>query len=301
MSANSWVKLLSFLILFGVFYVSFKTPIDEQQFQQKLLSQPPSNVFEENFEDVEKVSELFTADFSGWHQISNQNNEFKFFKNPTKNCLTAPVDCTTNTNQNHISLSQEIRRRGKNALKLTVQPTANQFGRKASLSLRRQNLDFKQGDDIYMTGWFYLEGEQKPNTQEFTFLGFRSADRSWRYRKEPGRFFLLERNNYLASDLLYWIPRPDTYRQSVLEEVAMPFNKWIQIQIHMKVSADDDGLVQIWQDDKKILHYPGATIPENKTILSILEIGILNHRDQKNSQTLYLDELRISNKPLFKL
>jgi len=304
MSANAWVKILSFLVLFGVFYFSFKTPLDQQQFEQKLLSQPPSNQFSETFEGIDRVSDLFSTDLSRWHQITNQNNELKFLKNSTKNCLTSPVDCTTNANQNHISLSQEIKRRGKNALKLTAQAAANQPGRKSAIALRKHGLNLKQGDEVYITGWFYLEADKEkgtPNTQELTLLGLRSANSSWRYRKEPGRFFLLERNNYLASDLLYWIPRPDTYRQSVLEEVALPFNKWTQIKIYMKISAGDDGLVQIWQDNKKVLFHPGITIPENKTILSILEIGILNHRDPKNSQTLYLDELRVSDKPLFKL
>lgn len=303
MSANSWVKFLSVITLIVVFYVSFKTPAAEQQFQQKLLSQPPSNEFYENFEETEKVNELFQGDFSRWHQLTNQNNELKIFKNPTKNCLTDPVSCTTNVNQNHISLSQDIKRRGKTALKLMGQPSINQFGRKSAIGLRRHGLNIKQGDEIYLSGWFYLTGDldnQRTNTQEFTFLGLRSGNSSWRYRKEPGRFFLLERNNYLASDLSYWIPRPDTYRQSVLEEVALPFNKWVQVKIYLKASAGDDGLVEIWQDNKKVLFHPGPTIPENKTVLSILEVGILNHRDSENQQVLYLDELRLSDKPIFK-
>jgi len=304
MSANSWVKFITFGTLGTIIYITLSQTPDQEAFQQLLLTQPSVNKFTENFEDFEDPSELFAADFSGWHQIGLQKNELKFFRNPTNNCLIVSEDCLTSAFANNIALERRIKYRGKQALKLTAGPSQNGFGRKSVMSIRRHLFDFGNEDDLYFSGWFYLDGDEKtfePDTRNLAFMGMRSANRSWRYRKEPGRFLFFDRNNYIASDLFFWLPKPEPYKQEILQEVSLPFKRWTNVRAHIKFSPGLDGLIEIWQDGEKVLYRKGQTIPESKTVYSILELGILQHQDPQNQQTIYLDDIQVDDKPFFKL
>ena len=85
-----------------------------------------------------------------------------------------------------------------------------------------------------------------------------------------------------------------------MEETEFPINKWTRVRVHIKLSPEDkDGLVEVWQDNKKILYYPGKTLPEEKTVYSILELGILKHFDVDNGQTLYIDDIQIQDQDFF--
>ncbi len=302
MSGKKFFKLLFFALLGGLIYYTFSTPATIQEFNTLKLSQPSENKFSEGFEEIDRVEDLFPPDFSRWHQLTLQNNEVRLLKNPTKSCFVVPSECFMAPGKSKIEISTEQRKRGQQSLKFTVPPTQLSFGRKTAAGIRRHLFDFDEGEDLYFSGWFYLEGEQKPFTKNLMFWGIRAENSSWRYRKEPGRFFFFDRNNYIASDLFYWLPKPEAYKQTVLDEVNLPFNQWVNLRFHIKFSTDNrKGLVEVWQDNKKILYFPGQTLPQEQTKYSILELGILNHEDPHNQQTLYIDDIRISDKPIFKL
>ena len=302
MTANSLVKYTTFAVIGGLIYYALSTPINLKEFERQSLSQPTVNQFSEDFEKINDVQDLFASDFSRWHQLSLQNNEIKLLKNPTKNCFIDAEECVMTDNR--IEISPKKKRRGKQSLKFTAQSTLQSLGRESKIGIRRHLFRFGEGSDFYFSTWLYLEDEtesKSKNSQNLKFMGLRSAASSWRYRKEPGRFLLFDRNNYIASDLLYWLPKPEVYKQEILEEVSVPLNKWVNIRMHIHLSNSKEGLVQVWQDEDKILYYPGQTLPKGDTIYSLLELGILGHQDSDDTQVLYLDEIKVSDEPFFKL
>lgn len=306
MTANTWIKFITFSTIGILLYFTFSTPPSLKEFEYKKLSQPVTNEFSEDFEDIYSTQELFPDDFSRWHQITLQNNELKILQKPVKNCFINWFECVTTPEKNHLEITNEKSRRGDQSLKLTAKPTKLSFGQNSSLAIRRHLFDFGEGDDVYFSGWFYLENDLPVGSSRFTkglaFAGLRSESVSWRYRTEPGRFLLFSHNNNIASDLLFWLPKPEIYEQAILEEVSVPFNRWVNIRFHLKLSNSKElGLVQVWQDNKKILYKKGQTLPESGTTYSILELGITKHEDPRNSQTIYLDEIEISDEPFFKL
>ena len=301
MSANRIVKWLTFIAIGAILYVTFGKSPSQKAFEAQLLKQPLVNKFSENFEKYDNVQELFKYDFSRWHQMTLQENDLMVIRNPIKNCIISDVECIPEK-ENSISLDRKIRYRGKQALKLEASATETVLGKKSATGIRRHLFDFKEGDDFYFSGRFYVatdESEQTPTLRNLIFMGLRSAPSSWRYRKEPGRFLLFDNRSYIASDLLYWLPKPELYAQDILEEVEFPTNKWVRIRVRMKLSADDDGLIEVWQDNKKVLYYPGKTMPESRTVYSILELGILKHFDTENGQTIYLDDIQVQDKDFF--
>jgi len=302
MSANRIVKWLTFLTIGVILYVTFGKSPSQKNFEAQLIKQPLINKFSENFEKYESVQDMFKLDFSRWHQMTLQENDLKVIRNPIKDCIISDIECYPES-ENSISLDRQNRYRGKQSLKLHVSPTDTTLGKKSAIGIRRHLFDFKDGDDIYFSGRFYVESEEgnkKPTLRNLIFMGFRAAPSSWRYRKEPGRFLLFDQRSYIASDLLYWLPKPEIYNQQVLEEVDFPLNKWVRVRVHIKLATNnEEGLVEVWQDNKKVLYYPGKTIPESRTVYSILELGILKHFDVDNGQTIYIDDIQVQDQAFF--
>lgn len=66
----------------------------------------------------------------------------------------------------------------------------------------------------------------------------------------------------------------------------------------MYLSPGNDGRVEVWQDAAKVLDEHGKTLPTSKTIYNQLEVGLTCNGNRKHAQTLYVDDVLLSNRPI---
>ncbi len=292
-------KLIHLLIIVGLGYVGYHVayqPPELKKMNELLVTQPTTNVFSNGFEKVEKLRDLFDEDFSIWHEIVLQHNT-RAIRRTVRHCMLNKYYCDIDKSLgNYIELDDERKRSGKYSLKFHAEPFDPKFFGDSKAAIRRQLLNFKKGDEIYFSGWFFIEDDD-PDTEEhhgLSLLAFRSQSGSLRYLGEPGRRISLEGKGLVYSDTDNWLPQPPIFKQDALDQLHFPEDKWVHVKIYMKLSEGNDGKMEVWQNDTKILSERGATLPERDTVYSIFEVGILNNQNQVFPQTVYVDDIWIS-------
>ncbi len=291
-------KIIKIAILLGLLWVgynvAYQTP-EQKKMKEAYTTQPKTNQFFDGFEKASSISDLFPQDYSRWHEVIVQNNEKKI-RRPIKYCMLGVYNCTMDENQNHFEIQNENTFRGRNALKFTVHPFKRQWFGDSKVAIRRQLFDFKEGDDFYFSGWFYFEGPEDSvqNLKGLSFLAIRSPHHSLRYLGEPGRRLFFEGQNYIYSDLDNWMPKAKLFSQDLMEQISVPRNKWVNIRVKMKLSGTTSGQMEVWQNDRKLIHHKGRTLPTPSSVYNILEIGGTGNTNETNIQTLYVDDIWVS-------
>jgi hypothetical protein len=92
---------------------------------------------------------------------------------------------------------------------------------------------------------------------------------------------------------LKWANKP-RYKQSAQKPVPFPLNQWVHIQIHLKLSDQEDGLNELWLDGHQIIQAHGQNLPLADTIYNHLEVGITA---TLNEATVFVDDVAVSDKP----
>jgi hypothetical protein len=64
------------------------------------------------------------------------------------------------------------------------------------------------------------------------------------------------------------------------------------VKIHLKFSAANNGIVQLWQNGNLIIDKSGITLPLSNSIQNSLEVGI---SATSNNSILWVDDIRISD------
>lgn len=188
---------------------------------------------------------------------------------------------------NRVELTGDIVHSGQQALKtLSVPPARSMVCAKASLE--SELLHFVRGDNVWFSGWFYVPAE---SAMPFTIM---DLETTW-IREHPGIRLMLGAGKHAMFELKWGTKR--TYRQPPGKEIAFPIAKWVHLQSHLKLSAEPGGIVQLWQDGAQIIDERGQTLPLSDTIYNSLEIGITAHIDPIYSATLYVDDVRIADRP----
>ena len=88
------------------------------------------------------------------------------------------------------------------------------------------------------------------------------------------------------------------YRQAKGREVAFPVGRWVRVQMHLRLSDQKDGLVELWQDGVKLVEAGGQTLPLANAIYDDLEVGISAHSFGPAAATLFVDDVVISADPI---
>jgi hypothetical protein len=293
---------LSILLLFlwiG-YLVVYKSP-NQKLMDQAVLAQETTNTFSEGFEKASSFSDLFKSDWSGWHEIIIQNNNFSV-RRPIRYCMVNLADCLTNQRLgNYIELEKNIRRRGSQSLKFYVEPFGKKWFGDSRAAIRRQLFEFGNGDDLYFSGWFYFQGpeteakKEHQNLNQSMFLSFRSYNNSLRNFGEPGPALFFNFRNSVALRFDNWLPAMDRAEQDLLDRVNIPLNEWVEIKMHLKLSdKPSGGLIEVWMNDKKIIAEKAKTLPNPNMVYSILEVGIGSNLNINESQTMYVDNITVS-------
>jgi hypothetical protein len=73
----------------------------------------------------------------------------------------------------------------------------------------------------------------------------------------------------------------------------------VRLRVHLFLSEKSDGVMEVWQDDTKVIDAHGQTLPTAKTIYDRLEVGLTANGSTEHAHTLYVDDVSISNRPLW--
>ncbi len=242
---------------------------------------PVKRYFNDGFENVTTIRDLIGTE-RGWTNFTLQSPEaptvadYNKLRHQILNGERGFLD-------NRIEPSSEQAHSGQQSLKtLAVAPDSSMVCTKASLHTTL--LHFVKGDDVWFSAWYYFEKIGEFNTLmdlETTFV-----------RNHPGMRIRLS-HGYLDFELAKWVPKY-IYRQPKGDRIPFPIARWVHVKVHLLLSDKEDGIVQLWQDDKLIIDQRGQTLPFAKAVYNDLEIGLSAHSAGPGSAILYVDDLIIS-------
>lgn len=189
---------------------------------------------------------------------------------------------------NRIELSGEVVHAGKSALKtVSVSPNRGMVTAKSSLST--ELMHFVKGDDVWMSLWCHVPaGGGMP----FTVL---DLETTW-INQHPGMRIVLADGKYACFQLKGF--EHPYYRQPRGQEVPFPTGRWVHLQAHLRLTEQDDGVIELWQDGRKIVDTHGQTLVLAHAIYNSFEIGISAYNEQGTKATLYVDDVSISDRPM---
>lgn len=183
---------------------------------------------------------------------------------------------------NRIDLERDNVHSGNSAVRFYAVPPGWRMVTSKSL-LEKSDLYFAKGDDVWFSAWYYL-AEGIPST----LIDF---DTQWLQGRPGIRLFVRTKGGIpYATMELKFIVKPQ-YNQF---EFPLPTKKWTHIKLHLHLSNHDDGLMEIWQDDRKILSTHGQTLPLHDTVYNAMLVGITS---TSMKTVLLVDDVKVSNKP----
>ncbi|MFZ4764770.1 MAG: heparin lyase I family protein [Roseimicrobium sp.] len=222
--------------------------------------------FRDGFENAGTFLDLYPKDLSRWHgwQLVPEGS----------------------TNE----LTTEVVHSGRQALKCFASVKRNDVTSKADVL--REQLHFIKGDHVWSECWFLLKGG---TSAENVFLWDLESSIKW---QSPGRRVYLEQGDVIASDLGKWFSS-SVFRQPPDRALRFPLDRWVRLRVHLFLSEESDGLMEVWQDDTKVIDAHGQTLPTAKTIYDRLEVGLTANGSTEHAHTLYVDDVSISNRALW--
>lgn len=189
---------------------------------------------------------------------------------------------------NRIEPSDDVVRGGKMALKtVSVSPSRGMVTAKSSLST--ELMHFVKGDDVWISLWCHVPaGSGMP----FTVL---DLETTW-INQHPGMRIVIEDGKHACFQLKGF--EHPYYRQPAGREVDFPTGSWVHLKAHLKLTDQDDGVIELWQDRKKIIDTHGQTLVLAHAIYNSFEIGISAYNEKDKPAILYVDDVSISDQPI---
>ena len=246
-------------------------------------SVPVKRNFSDDFEDTKQLADLIGIK-RGWTACALQSpkaptvNDYVMLRNRILKGESDFLD-------NRVEPSGEVVYRGKSALK-TVSMSPNHGMVTAKSSLSTELMHFVKGDDVWMSLWCYVPiGSGMP----FTVL---DLETTW-INQHPGMRIVIEDGKHACFQLKGF--EHPYYRQPKGKEVVFPKGQWVHLTAHLQLSAMDDGVIELWQDQQKIIDTHGQTLVLEQMIYNSLEIGISAYNEKDKPGTLYVDDVSISD------
>ncbi|MCI0533404.1 heparin lyase I family protein [bacterium] len=182
---------------------------------------------------------------------------------------------------NRIDLESKTVHSGKRSARFyAVAPTPGMVTSKSLVE--KKHLCFRNGDDLWFSGWFYLE-ENTPST----LVDFEAAT----LQGGPGMRLFIRSNKYASLEAKF-LDKPQ-YNQT---DVEIPHKEWVRFRLHLKLSHNDDGVIELWQNERKIISTNGKTMPLSDVIYNRMQVGITATQSET---VLFVDDIFVSNKPIF--
>lgn len=153
----------------------------------------------------------------------------------------------------------------------------------AKAHLESEFLHFAKGDDYWFSGWYFIA-----DGMPYTIADLKSG---W-IEGTPGLRLRLE--NGAPEFELKWADKP-SYKQRSTPPVAFPLHRWVHVQIHLKLSDEEDGVNELWMDGRQLIQAKGRNLPVAEAIYNHLEIGISAAMQEA---TVFVDDVEVSDQPV---
>ncbi len=153
-------------------------------------------------------------------------------------------------------------------------------------SLSTPLIYFRKGDDFWFRGWFYSESSRPSSLMDL--------ECEWLQHHGGIRVFIDEAGFLLVE--LKALDKPK-YQQSGSAAAAFPMNQWVEVRVHFHLADDDQGVIQLWQNNQLLIDTRGVTLPLPRIIYSSLEIGISSHSYGDKEAVLWVDDIEVSDRP----
>jgi hypothetical protein len=188
---------------------------------------------------------------------------------------------------NRVAPDAGVAHGGSNCLTcVSVPPARGMVTAKASLST--ELLHFVKGDDVWISLWCRVPAD---SGMPFTVL---DLETTW-IEQHPGIRVVIEDGRHVCLQLKS-LGNP-SYRQPRGKEVEFPRGRWVRLRLHLGLTETPDGVIEVWQDERKIIDTRGQTLVLARAIYNSLEIGITAYNEQGRPATLHIDDVAIGTEP----
>lgn len=158
----------------------------------------------------------------------------------------------------------------------------------AKASLATELLHFVKGDDIWISCSCHVPAD---SCMPFSVL---DLETTW-IEQNPGIRVAIADGRHLFLQLKS-LGNP-SYRQPAGSEVDFPRGRWVRLRVHLGLTETDDGAIEVWQDDRKIIDTRGRTLVMATAIYNSLEVGITAYNEQNRQAKLHVDDASIAAEP----
>lgn len=195
---------------------------------------------------------------------------------------------------NTITLDTSVVHSGQQSLRFSDVGTSGDVLSKCSIV--KQKMAFWEGETVYFSIWYYLEGE---GNADWLFLV--DLEEQIQIGAGPGMRLAIVSDSALVVE--HKFPNPNIMQTSG-NILAFPRNQWVHLEFETRLSQKEEGYVKVWQDDELILAQDNwQTLPKDigpfmqgtKGMFSSIEIG-LTANPGANGHTLYADDFLIERR-----
>lgn len=238
---------------------------------------PALALFDEDFETVVTVADLFPSNGTGWDglQILPEYNE--------------------------IELTTERSRTGRQSLRFGAAPATGSEASKADIYL--DGLAVGEGDEVWVEWWMWLEAWE---LTESMFLWDLEAPETCTDSmacpargtgticKSPGRRLFIggADERLLFSDLGKWCAG-DVMRQTPGNEIPFPVGRWVRLRVHLVSSSGPSGRLQVWQDNLRVIDATGITLPREDAVYTRMQFGITQNESPLTANVIFVDDVSV--------
>jgi len=241
---------------------------------------PIKNNYIDNFETATSFEGMFVSSLTDtdlfWTSLTLQSPEAPLVEDyvALKECV---LDGSCTFKDNKIELAPDPTNGANQALKFTsVAPSANMVTAKASIS--SQLTYFVQGSDLWFEADYYIE-----SGLPFSIVDFESGY----FDQSPGPRVVL-RNGKLEIENKFGTKL--NYENQT--DVPIPSKKWFTVKVHLKYSATENGIIELWQDGQQLISTSGITLPLSIAVIDNLEFGVTATSE---GCVMYVDNMRVSD------
>lgn len=241
---------------------------------------PVKNTYSEDFENGASFVDLF---------ISSLDDSNLYWTNFTVQSPSAPevsdyvalnkciLDNTCSFIDNNIELTNDPTDASNTVMKFTsVPPTANMVTSKASISSTINY--YLKNSELWFEADYYIE-----SGIPYSLIDFENSY----FFQNPGPRVVV-RNNRLELENKFG--SKSNYENN--SGLTIPQNEWFTLKVHLKFSNEDDGIIELWQDETQIISTTGINLPTSNSIQNILEVGVTASNERC---ILLFDNMRISD------
>lgn len=225
----------------------------------------------------------FHTDFEESTSLNDFSNDWNVqLQEPDGNTDFVVEESAVCSGENRIELQSDESRSGSQV----VRCTASASGRWASkAAIQKGGFFFEEDDDFWVAFSLFVEGDD--NLQNLFLFDLETTQ----LKGAPGRRLMCS-----GGDAFLKVESkssgPD-FSQKHSDRTALPKGQWVRIVLHIHLAHDENGVVELWQDGKRILYGKGQTLPKPNIVYDRVQFGIT--ASGTHSGSLVIDDVMISD------